>query len=111
MQDFWSPLQKIISDICLNFDKTWQIRKRTMDTNRLVLFIFKLVLSKNRQDYKSLLNELWENSELSACQKHPLSASSLCEARQKLPEEIFIELNKAVLSYRANSCANTLLRS
>src|SRR5271165_1049864 len=103
MRDFWSPLQQIIRDICSNFDKTWQIRKRVIDTNLLVLFVFKLVLSKNRQGYKSLLNALWENSELVNCQKHPLSASSLCESRQKLPEEIFIELNKAVLSYQEKS--------
>ena len=100
MQNFWEPLQKIISEICASFDKTWQIRKRTIDTNFLVLFIFKLVLSKNRQGYKSLLNELWENPEMSVCQESPVSASSLCEARQKLPEEIFIKLNKAVLSHQ-----------
>jgi hypothetical protein len=100
MQDFWSPLQKIIKDICSNFDKTWQIRKRTIDTNFLVLFIFKLVLSKNHQGYKSLLNELWENPEMIACQDSPVSASSLCEAKQKLPETIFIELNNAILSYQ-----------
>lgn len=98
--NFWSPLQKIISDICSDFDKTWQIRKRTIDTNFLVLFIFKLVLSKNKQGYKSLLNELWEKPELVAFQEFPVSASSLCEARQKLPEEIFTELNKAILSYQ-----------
>lgn len=100
MQDFWSPLQKIITEICSDFDKKWQIRKRVIDTNFLVLFIFKLVLSKNSQGYKSLLNELWENPELTVCQNNPVSASSLCEARQKLPEEIFISLNKAILSYR-----------
>ncbi len=66
MQDFWSPLQKIIRDVCSNFDKVWQIRKRVIDTNLLVLFIFKLVLSKNHQGYKSLLTELWENSELAS---------------------------------------------
>ena len=100
MQDFWSPLQKIIIRICSNFDRTWQIRKRVIDTNFLVLFIFKLVLSKNCQGYKSLLAELWENSELNAFQKQPVSASSICEARQKLSEEIFIELNKAILSHQ-----------
>ena len=100
MQNFWSPLQKIIRDICASFDQTWQIRKRTIDTNFRVLFIFKLVLSKNRQGYKSLLNELWEKPEMTVAQASPVSASSLCEAWQKLPEEVFIELNKAVLSYQ-----------
>jgi len=64
MQDFWSPLQKIIAEVCVEFDKTWQIRKRVIDTNFLVLFIFKLVLSKNSQGYKSLLTELWESSKI-----------------------------------------------
>lgn len=101
MQDFWSPIQKIIKEICLGFDKKWQIRKRAINTHFLVLFIFKLVLSKNKQGYKSLINEIWENPQLEThCQKNPISASSLCEARQKLPEEIFIELNKAVASYQ-----------
>ena len=72
MQDFWSPVQKIIMNICSNFDKRWQIRKHIIDTSFLVLFIFKLVLSKNCQGYKSLLTELWENSELDIFQKQPV---------------------------------------
>ena len=39
MQDFWSPLQTMIKEFCLNYDKTWQIRKRVIDTHFLVLFI------------------------------------------------------------------------
>ena len=31
MQDFWSPLQELIKKHCLDFDKTWQIRKRFID--------------------------------------------------------------------------------
>ena len=107
MQDFWSPIQQIIGDVCSDFDKKWQTRKRIIDTSFLVLFIFKLVLSKNRQGYASLLNELWENPDLSARQKQPVSASSLCEARQKLPEDIFIELNKAILVYQAELISQT----
>lgn len=80
--DFWSPLREIIKTFCSNFDNLWQIRKRVIDTHLLVLFIFKLVLSKNQQGYKSLLIELWEKQELLTYQKHPVSASSLCEARQ-----------------------------
>jgi hypothetical protein len=97
MNDFWRPVQKSIEDVCANFDARWQIRKRVIDTHFLVLFIFKLVLSKNQQGYRSLLHELWEQPELTKYQRSPVSSSSLCEARQKLPEEIFIELNKAIL--------------
>jgi len=70
----------------------------------LVIFILKLVLSKNSQGYKILLNELWETAEISKFQHpRPVSASSLCEARQKMPETIFLELNKKILEMREKS--------
>jgi hypothetical protein len=100
MENFWSPLQEIIKEFCIVFDKKWQTRKRVIDSHFLVLFIFKLVLSKNQQGYKSLLNELWEKQELAVYQESPISSSTLCEARQKLPEEIFIELNRVILTKR-----------
>lgn len=105
MQDFWSPLQGIIQERCLDFDKTWQIRKRFIDTHFLVLFILKLVLSKNQQGYKSLLNELWESPEISVDQDRPVAASSICEARQKLPATIFTVLNRSILFEREQSNA------
>ena len=98
MNDFWSPVQKIIEEVCSQFDSKWQIRKRVIDTHFLVLFIFKLILSKNKQNYKSLLNGLWEQQELSRYKQTPISSSSLCEARQKLPEELFIDLNDPTYS-------------
>lgn len=103
MQDFLSPLQILIEEECLNFDKIWQTRKRIITTRFLVIFILKLVLSKNRQGYKILLNELWETAEFSNIQPHPVSASSLCEARQKMPETIFVNINKKLLSIREKS--------
>lgn len=103
MRDFWSPLQDTIQQLCLSFDKKWQIRKRVIDTHFLVLFVFKLVLSKNQQGYKSLLNELWESPEISGHQQNPISASSLCEARKKMPATIFTELNRAILSKQEQS--------
>jgi len=102
INDFWSPLKEVIKDFCATFDTKWQIRKRVIDTHLLVLFIFELVLSKNQQGYKSLLMELWEKQGLLNYQRRPVAASSLCEARQKLPEDIFINLNKAILSYYEN---------
>lgn len=100
MEDFWSPVQNTIKEFCRAFDSKWQVRKRVIDSHFLVLFIFKVVLSKNQQGYKSILYELWENQELTCYQKFPVSASSLCEARQKLPEEIFIGLNEAILLHQ-----------
>jgi hypothetical protein len=102
-KDFWTPIQTTIREFCLSFDKVWQVRKRVIDTHFLVLFIFKLVLSKNKQGYKSLLSELWESPEITLNQQQPISASSLCEARQKLPEEIFLKINEMILSIREKS--------
>lgn len=98
MDNFWTPLHELISKHCQDFDSIWQKRKRMIDTEFLVIFIFKLVLSKNKQGYGSLLEELWENSRFSTLQQTPVSASSVCEARQKLPPDIFKQLNTLVLS-------------
>lgn len=103
MQDFWSPLQLLIEETCSEFDKIWQTRQRVINTQFLVIFILKLVLSKNRQGYKILLNELWETAEISRLQQYPVSASSLCEARQKMPETIFTLLNQKILELREKS--------
>ena len=103
MQDFRSPLQTLIEQSCSDFDKNWQARKRVINTQFLVLFILKLVLSKNRQGYKILLNELWETAEIAGLQQQPVSASSVCEARQKIPATIFTQINKQVLAKRSES--------
>jgi len=100
--DFWSPLKEVIKDFCAAFDSKWEVRKRIIDTHLLVLFIFKLVLSKNQQGYKNVLIELWKKQELLSYQKCPVAASSLCESRQKLPEDVFIDLNKVILLHYEN---------
>jgi len=103
MQDFWSPLQLLIEETCSEFNKIWQTRQRVIDTRFLVIFILKLILSKNSQGYKILLNELWETAEISKLQQQPVSASSVCEARQKMPETIFTQLNQNILEFREKS--------
>jgi hypothetical protein len=39
MDDFWSPLQAIIEELCSDIDKVWQTRKRVISTQFLVTFI------------------------------------------------------------------------
>jgi hypothetical protein len=81
MKDFWKPIQQTIKEVFVNFDAKWQIGKRIIDTHFLVLFILKLTLSKNKQGYKSLLAELWDEEALSKYHIKPVTSSSLCEAR------------------------------
>lgn len=49
------------------------------------------------------MNELWETAEIANLQQQPVAASSLCEARQKMPATIFTQLNQQVLAIREKS--------
>jgi len=69
--DFWSLLKEVIKNFCAAFANKWQIRKRVIDTHLLVLFIFKLVLSKNQQGYKSLLIELFIRQKIRPGRHYP----------------------------------------
>ena len=94
---FWEELQQIISRVSKGFDKDWQKRSRAIDTQFLVSFIFKLVLSKNKQGYSSIMSDLWGAADQDSCiklpQEKPFAASSVCEARQKMPENILFILH------------------
>src|ERR1041385_6303542 len=102
--DFWSEVKEVINTVCQEFDTLWSQRKRILNSKLLTLFIFKAVLSKNKQGYSSILSELWdecaENDNVLLPQIKPVSASSLCEARQKLPEELFKKMNTLFLEKR-----------
>lgn len=96
-------LPDIIKEISDNFDNTWRSRKRKIDTQFLILFILKLILSKNKQGYGSVLNEMWntlpDDASFTLPQNKPFSASSVCEARQKMPAEIFKAINTPLLQH------------
>jgi len=86
---------------CREMDQVWQKRKRILDTKWLVIFILKMVLSKNKQGYGSNLSQLWEacaEKGITLPQLNSVAPSSLCEARQKLPETIFKILNAELIS-------------
>ncbi len=97
MSVFWTKVGELFEQTCRSTDPVWQKRRRVIDTRLLVVFILKLVLSRNRQGYGSSLGALWE-----ACAGKgialPCTASSLCEARQKLPETVFKTLNDELIS-------------
>ena len=99
--DFLLEVKAIFKKVSDKFDSTWQKRKRVLDSQLLVAFLLKLVESKNRQGYGSNLVQFWEsclNQGITLPQDKSVSVSSLCEARQTLPEDIFIELNQELLA-------------
>ena len=86
--DFCKVANNLFDKICTEFDTIWQKRKRVLSSKLLVLFILKLVVSKNKQGYGSNLIQFWESCAekgIMLPQINSVAASSLCEARQKLP--------------------------
>lgn len=98
---FWIKVNELFEYHCAQMDLVWQKRKRILNTRLLVIFIFKMLLSKNKQGYASTIWQLWDTcnvKDIKLPQINTVAASSLCEARQKLPEDIFIKLNNELLS-------------
>jgi len=105
--DFWLKVRDQIRNIAIEYDQIWRKRARLIDSELLFLFIFKLVLSKNKQGYGSVLIELWDNSadrNLKLPKDDPIAASSICKAMQKFPEEACARLNKQILAEWEQNC-------
>lgn len=96
----WQKIIVIVAAIAENFDKTWQKRQRVISTLLIILFIFRLVFSKNKQGYGSTITELWEYCDklnIPLPQSKPVSAPAFCNARKKLDESVFKELNSKII--------------
>lgn len=99
-----SPLWLKIMDVLLqaagDADALWQQRRRVIHSLLLILFVFRLVFSKNKQGYGITLQELWEQCRrlhFPLPQPQPVAASAICEARKKLPSSVFKTLNTRIL--------------
>jgi hypothetical protein len=96
----WQKIISTMGNTCDEFDLKWRKRKRLIDTLLLVLFIFRLVFSKNKQGYKITITELWDQCKLMGVnlpQEAPIAASAFCAARAKLDENIFKSLNARII--------------
>ena len=100
LADRWSPLIDAVVAVAHDFDRQWQQRQRALNTLLVVLFVFRLVFSKNRQGYGATLAELWDQCRLlgvSLPQASPVSPSAMCNARAKVDENLFRVLNAELL--------------
>ncbi len=98
---FWTKVGKLFQQTCQSTDSEWQKRRRVIDTRLLVVFILKMVLSRNLQGYGSSLGALWESCAdkgIALPRTDAVAASSLCEARQKSPEAVFKTLYDELIS-------------
>ena len=101
----WENILGEIDEVCCDFDKSWRRRLRIIDTKLIVSFIFQIVLSQNSCGYATTLFELWScfraRGERPKKLK-PVAASSMCEARQKLDENIFKVINSRLVKAYEN---------
>ncbi len=96
----WQNLIGIVTQVAEDFDDQWQQRRRVLNSLLIMLFIFRLVFSTNRQGYGITLAQLWEQCrmmDIPLPQKHPVAPSAMCQARAKLDESIFKTLQTQIL--------------
>lgn len=96
----WQKLIALVIEVANEFDHHWRQRRRAIDTLLLILFIFRLVFSKNKQGYATTVSELWDQCRIMKValpQPNPVAASAFCNARAKLDETIFKILNARII--------------
>ncbi len=96
----WRALVDAVVAVAHDFDRHWQQRQRSLNTLLVVLFIFRLVLSKGRQGYAATLVELWEQCRrlgVALPQPAPVSPSAMCKARAKVHENLLRTVHGEVL--------------
>jgi hypothetical protein len=83
-----------------DFDQQWQKRQRVLNSLLIMLFIFRLVFSTNKQGYAITTAELWEQCRtlgIDLPQPTPVAPSAFCSARAKLNEVVFRQLQVRIL--------------
>ena len=89
-----------IDEVCRQFDSSWRRRNRIIDSKLIVVFLFQNILSHNTQGYATTLFDLWTRFRGKGAgprKEKPVAASSMCEARQKLDENIFKVINRRMV--------------
>lgn len=89
--NIWNQIPQQLLSVCSNFDRLWITRKKRLDTHSVLLTVLRLISDSN-QSYKNALRELQITG-------NPPSASSLSDARRKIPAWIFGEVRNEILAF------------
>ena len=96
----WKDIIGTVIQVAHDYDQQWQKRQRVLNSLLIMLFIFRLVFSTNKQGYAITTAELWEQCRtlgIDLPQPTPVAASAFCNARAKLDEHVFKELHTRIL--------------
>ncbi len=105
----WQNIIGTVMAVADDFDRQWRKRKRVLNTLLIMLFIFRLVFSKNKQGYAITIAELWDQCRTMGIplpQAIPVAASAFCTARAKLDEKIFKRLHAEILRHYDRPCTD-----
>ena len=103
----WQNIIGTVVTVANDFDQQWQKRQRVLNTLLIMLFIFRLVFSKNKQGYAITIAELWDQCRtlgIPLPQPTPVAASAFSTARAKVDENIFKTLHAEILQHVDRPC-------
>ena len=93
----WNKILSSVEKVTTGFDLTWQIRRRSINTQLVVLFIFQIIEPHTSGGYSSVLQRMWQKFKGRFAgrprQATPVTQSSMHEARQKVDESVFQLIN------------------
>ena len=98
----WMKIIDAVGELAAAHDRRWMKRKRILDSLIVVLFVFRLVLSRGGKGYATVLAELWGQCRklgIALPQREPVAASSICKARAKVHEDLFLDLHREILRH------------
>ena len=98
----WMKIINAAGELAAAHDRRWMKRKRILNSLIVVLFVFRLVLSRGDKGYATVLAELWDQCRklgIDLPQREPVAASSICKARAKVHEDLFLDLHREILRH------------
>lgn len=103
-EDSWIDALSTFKNVCLEFDEKCFKRKRVVDTLMLVIMLLKMVSSKSRQGYATIISDFWISAKeifpkLTVVK--PIAQSSFSNARNKLDPEVFQCINRSILAKKS----------
>ena len=95
----WSKIAAAAAKTADRHDRVWRVRRRTIGTFLVVLFVLRLVFGSGR-NYSDVLADLWEGAHKTGValpQERPVTPSAMSRARAKVDPEVFKDLHRAIL--------------
>ena len=97
----WSRIADAAAAIAARRDETWMKRRRTLNTLIVMLFVFRLALSRGQKGCAAVTAELWDQCRrlgVALPQPEPVAISSIGKARARVHEDVFRDPHRGILA-------------